>query len=396
MCIAFISFDQFSEFPLIIIDNRDEKIDRPTISLSEWEIENVNDAKQQKSNPKIRIFGGRDKLGGGTWFAISNKGKFCVLLNSYSKTQLFGQAKTLIKFTRGKIISDYLLLDIPPLDYINKYLEEQRDTYLPFRIIIGDIKTKENYFYDSHHFEGSKPNIGEEQQQQEGNEEGIYHQHHHDSGQFISLLVPGSSVDSDQDIISPIVSPTLRSSNYNHHLLPPSSPTKELKSVTIKLDKSQKMFGISNYPVHWKTFKVENGLKHFEKTLNTLFNGTKTTNNNNNNDNNNNNNNLTEADQILQSSTSDLDTNTETKEEHLIEKLFQILTNKETDSKSPAPYENINTSSIFVKQYQSEYTGTNHATVSSSILLVNKDLNAKFVEWDHIHSQRHLVEFQIQ
>ncbi|KAF2077973.1 hypothetical protein CYY_000697 [Polysphondylium violaceum] len=388
MCIAFISFDQFSEFPLIILDNRDEKIDRPTISLSEWEL-GVGGAGEDgvSDQPKIRIFGGRDKLGGGTWFAISDRGKFCVLLNSYSKNELFGQLKPLVKITRGKIISDYLLLDVSPLDYINKHLESQRDSYLPFKIIIGDIKTKENYFYDSHHYLGSKPAIEQEPDK-------LFLASPSSSPIHIEppLLVPGSSVDSDQDhIVSPLISPTLTSVNFNNSNNNKEKDSdndkttlaaKDLKSLTIKLsEQHQKMFGISNYPVHWNTFKVENGKKQFEKTLQTLFNE-------------NSNSNINE---LQQSSTTMFHSNNEKdKDDFIIDRLFQILINKETDSQPPAPFENINTASIFVNQYQSKYTGSTHATVSSSILLVDKNLNAKFVEWDHIHSSKHLVQFQIQ
>ncbi|KAK5575188.1 hypothetical protein RB653_010444 [Dictyostelium firmibasis] len=161
MCLGFLSFYQYEGYPVIILNNREEEESRPTKLLYEWENIKINNNENS-----IKIYGGRDQIGGGTWLAVNNKGKFCMLLNSYYRNEECFLAKSASpnhgKMSRGTIVYDYLIDDdITPFNYIQR-IEKQRNNYQPFKIIVGKINIKNNneekddndgsiaYYYNSH------------------------------------------------------------------------------------------------------------------------------------------------------------------------------------------------------------------------------------------------------
>lgn len=68
MCVAAIAWDAHPELLLVAIGNRDELHDRPTAALSRWE-------------DGSSIIAGRDLLAGGTWFGVTDNGRFALLTN---------------------------------------------------------------------------------------------------------------------------------------------------------------------------------------------------------------------------------------------------------------------------------------------------------------------------
>ncbi|RMZ86923.1 hypothetical protein DV736_g5850, partial [Chaetothyriales sp. CBS 134916] len=100
MCIAVLSTAHPS-YKLIIINNRDEYINRPTAAAQWW------------PSPNDHVFGGRDLLRDiqGTWLGITRTGKIAVLTN-YRESK----PPPLKAVSRGAIIRKFLTEDVGPVD----------------------------------------------------------------------------------------------------------------------------------------------------------------------------------------------------------------------------------------------------------------------------------------
>lgn len=100
MCIALLS-TAHPAYKLILIDNRDEYINRPTAAATWW------------PEPNNFVFGGRDLLRPvqGTWLGVTKSGKIAVLTN-FREDQ--PPAPTAV--SRGEIIKKFLTEDIESTD----------------------------------------------------------------------------------------------------------------------------------------------------------------------------------------------------------------------------------------------------------------------------------------
>ncbi|RMD42942.1 hypothetical protein DV735_g2236, partial [Chaetothyriales sp. CBS 134920] len=100
MCIAVLS-TAHPDYKLIIINNRDEYINRPTAAAEWWPA------------PNEGVFGGRDLLRDvqGTWLGITRTGKVGVLTNYRESKPPLPQA-----VSRGAIIRKFLTEDVGPVD----------------------------------------------------------------------------------------------------------------------------------------------------------------------------------------------------------------------------------------------------------------------------------------
>ncbi|RMZ81460.1 hypothetical protein DV738_g2251, partial [Chaetothyriales sp. CBS 135597] len=100
MCIAVLS-TAHPDYKLIIINNRDEYINRPTAAAEWWPA------------PNDDVFGGRDLLREvqGTWLGITRTGKVAVLTNYRESKPPVPQA-----VSRGAIIRKFLAEDVGPVD----------------------------------------------------------------------------------------------------------------------------------------------------------------------------------------------------------------------------------------------------------------------------------------
>ncbi len=100
MCIALLS-TAHPKYRLILIDNRDEFVNRPTAKASWW------------PSPDEDVLGGRDLLREvqGTWLGITKSGKVAVLTN-YREDQAPNPNAT----SRGAIIRKFLAEDVGPLE----------------------------------------------------------------------------------------------------------------------------------------------------------------------------------------------------------------------------------------------------------------------------------------
>ncbi|GAB6030101.1 hypothetical protein CHUAL_005780 [Chamberlinius hualienensis] len=128
MCILFFETHpnpSADEYALILINNRDEEFERPTLKCDFW-----------KEFPYV--IGGRDAFPGkegGTWLGLSNKGRIGILLNILQPvSEINAQAKG-----RGGLVSNYLTSDVSCKDYLNSIYEE-RHLYNNFNLVTIDAK----------------------------------------------------------------------------------------------------------------------------------------------------------------------------------------------------------------------------------------------------------------
>ncbi|KAL5343865.1 NRDE protein-domain-containing protein [Aspergillus crustosus] len=107
MCIALISTEH-PDYPLIIINNRDEYLRRPTAPASFW------------PSPNTHILGGRDLARAihGTWMGVTKSGKIAVLTNYREQTTDAATGKQ----SRGAIVNNWLTRS--PDQLTTSYVEE--------------------------------------------------------------------------------------------------------------------------------------------------------------------------------------------------------------------------------------------------------------------------------
>lgn len=128
MCIALIS-SAHPAYPLILLDNRDEYLNRPTDQATWW------------PEPHADVLGGRDMLRDihGTWLGVSKQGKIAVLTNyrEYQTPPAFA-------VSRGAIIKKFLSDDVGS---VQTFVKEVVNTGLAkdaggFSLVCGNIGDK--------------------------------------------------------------------------------------------------------------------------------------------------------------------------------------------------------------------------------------------------------------
>lgn len=118
MCLAILAYKQNLDYPILVVNNRDEYHDRATIPCNFW---------QDYPN----ILGGRDLKASGSWFAVNRSGSFALITN-YRDPFL---KKPKFPLSRGKIVKDFLLSPEPEL-FLDR-LKDKCDRYLGFNLIVS-------------------------------------------------------------------------------------------------------------------------------------------------------------------------------------------------------------------------------------------------------------------
>jgi uncharacterized protein with NRDE domain len=119
MCLAIIAFNCLSDWPLIVIANRDELHSRPTLPAEPW-----SDASH--------ILGGRDLQAGGTWLGMTTSGKLALLTN-YREP---GGHDPLAP-SRGLLTDQYLRGESLAKGF-SQEVQDQCHRYNGFNLLLGD------------------------------------------------------------------------------------------------------------------------------------------------------------------------------------------------------------------------------------------------------------------
>ncbi|WP_422139635.1 NRDE family protein [Endozoicomonas sp. ALC020] len=118
MCLITLHWQPEAQYPLILAANRDEFYERPARTIHFWE-----------DNPEI--FGGRDLEAGGSWLALSRKGRMAAVTN-YRESPVYPGT-----LSRGHLVSDFLNSDLSPKEFLNQ-IHLKADHYSGFNLLVGD------------------------------------------------------------------------------------------------------------------------------------------------------------------------------------------------------------------------------------------------------------------
>lgn len=132
MCLILFAYKKHPNYRLILAANRDEFYDRPAASLNYWE-----------DTPDV--LAGRDLKSMGTWMGVNRAGKFAAITNYREPNRQLHDAPS-----RGHLISNYLIGDVPPADYLDK-LKGETDLYNGFNLLVGD---NEDLYYFTNRNDG--------------------------------------------------------------------------------------------------------------------------------------------------------------------------------------------------------------------------------------------------
>lgn len=122
MCLITLSFNQHPDYPLIVVQNRDEFYNRPSESLHFWEDE-------------PNVLAGRDTRHGGTWSGITRTGRFASL-NNRPFTDFEPKKDTR---SRGDLVKNYLASEESPEAWLQKMLDQRRD-YDSYQMVFGTLE----------------------------------------------------------------------------------------------------------------------------------------------------------------------------------------------------------------------------------------------------------------
>jgi uncharacterized protein with NRDE domain len=118
MCLIFLSLNHHPDYKLIVAANRDEFYARKTAPAHFW-----------VDHPEI--LGGRDLEASGTWMAMNKKGKISLVTNYRDPAAINPNAPS-----RGQLVSDFLLYEDTPEQYLTK-ISERAAQYNGFNLLTG-------------------------------------------------------------------------------------------------------------------------------------------------------------------------------------------------------------------------------------------------------------------
>ncbi|KAL3539150.1 hypothetical protein ACH5RR_002516 [Cinchona calisaya] len=132
MCIGVFIWKAHPLHPFLLLLNRDEYHNRPTIPLGWWEAEEDDS----------QILGGRDALAGGTWLACTGDGRLAFLTNVrelYNSSSSQAQQQQPPK-SRGHLPVRFLQSQKSPREFADELVEEAGQ-YNGFNLIVADLSS---------------------------------------------------------------------------------------------------------------------------------------------------------------------------------------------------------------------------------------------------------------
>lgn len=127
MCLISLQLSQHASYKLMLVANRDEQYDRPSLAAHFW-----------PEHPDL--LAGKDLSAHGTWLGITKQGKIAAVTNSYLTIDQESDQKR----SRGNLVIDYLTGSNGPDDYLNK-VRQQRTAYNGFNLIVGSHDSLHHY-----------------------------------------------------------------------------------------------------------------------------------------------------------------------------------------------------------------------------------------------------------
>ncbi len=118
MCVLFIAKNVSTQYPLIIIANRDEFYQRPAKPIAHWQ-----------DSP---IVAGLDLEAGGTWLGVTAAGKISALTNIRDPKSLKNNAQS-----RGELVTSFLVCD-QTLAIFKSQLQTSAASYNGYNLLFGD------------------------------------------------------------------------------------------------------------------------------------------------------------------------------------------------------------------------------------------------------------------
>jgi uncharacterized protein with NRDE domain len=122
MCTVILALDVHPEAPLIVAANRDEFLARPTAPFG---------TLRAATGQRPALWGGRDLLAGGTWFAVRKDGAMALLTNVRP-----GTARDDTKRSRGEIV-EALLEERDTAAMRARMRSLDARSYNPFNVLFG-------------------------------------------------------------------------------------------------------------------------------------------------------------------------------------------------------------------------------------------------------------------
>jgi uncharacterized protein with NRDE domain len=119
MCLLLMAYRLHPDYCLVLIANRDEFYERPTLPLNFWP-----DAPH--------ILAGRDLQAGGTWLGVSRKGKLAAVTNYREPARTRSDAPS-----RGHLVDNFLLGDLSAAAYL-KMVHARASQYNGFNLVVMD------------------------------------------------------------------------------------------------------------------------------------------------------------------------------------------------------------------------------------------------------------------
>lgn len=127
MCIVTFQYQQNPDYPLILVQNRDESYDRESQAIHFWD-----------DFPDV--LAGLDTLHGGTWAGITKTGRLASLTNRPFEDFLAIEGS----LSRGKLVKDYLTGMTSPKEFL-RYIRANRFNYDSYQLIFGSINNLHVY-----------------------------------------------------------------------------------------------------------------------------------------------------------------------------------------------------------------------------------------------------------
>ncbi len=120
MCLVAIAWQTHPCYPLILLGNRDEFHQRPTVAADWW--------------PEAPdVFGGRDLKAGGSWLGISRTGRLAVVTNNPLRPPSPERP-----MSRGALVRNWLCGAAEPRDFLDALVRDE-GRYAGFSLLVGTL-----------------------------------------------------------------------------------------------------------------------------------------------------------------------------------------------------------------------------------------------------------------